>query len=45
MLKRAEKPVSDRKPIAARPKPEIDRKELRQTIADRHSKSFEHLAK
>ncbi|WP_158703063.1 hypothetical protein [Allosphingosinicella vermicomposti] len=45
MLKYSDKPVVERKPIAARPKPDMDRKELRKAIADRHSKTFEHLAK
>lgn len=45
MLNHASKPTVERKPIAARPQPDVDRTELRKAIADRHSKTFEHLAK
>ena len=45
MSNHASKPTVERKPIAARPQPAIDRNDLRKAIADRHSKTFEHLAK
>ena len=44
MLKYAEKPVV-RATLSARPRPEMDRKTIREALTEHFSKTFEYLAK
>jgi hypothetical protein len=44
MVEPAEKP-SVRAPLEARPQAQMDRRKLRDVIADRFSKTFEYLSK